>query len=91
MVNQCHNGCLYPDILPMNKFRALFSQLPVGQLIRSVKLGKGFSDTTIKMYLAVFLLCIVSNLSLASTLTPDILNSALFAAMGFVFGATLKN
>jgi len=62
-----------------------------GQLIRSVKLDKGFSDTTIKMYLAVFLLCIVSNLSLASILTPDILNSALFAAMGFVFGATLKD
>jgi hypothetical protein len=63
----------------------------VGQLVRSVKLGKGFSDTTIKMYLGVFLLCIVSNLSIANILPPDVLNSALFAAIGFVFGATLKD
>jgi len=63
----------------------------VGQLIRSVKLGKGFSDTTIKMYLAVFLLCVISNLSIANILSPDILNSALFAAIGFIFGAALKD
>ena len=60
----------------------------IGHLVRSVKINKGFSDITIKMYLSVFVLSVVANLTFAGLLDSTVLNSSIFAAIGFIFGTT---